>query len=44
MFAPSSSYSVIEAQVEKITPGAHEVQPSVPKALSNTIIIAIAKI
>jgi len=43
MFSSTSSYSVMEAQVKQMPRPPIEVQPSLPKALNDIIMVAIAK-
>ncbi len=43
MFSATSSYSVMEAQVLEVPRPPIEVQPSLPKALSDIIMMAVAK-
>ncbi len=43
MFGVTSSYSVMEAHVKEVPKAPMEVQPSVPKGLSDIIMMAVAK-
>ena len=43
MFGATSSYSVMEAHVKEVPKAPMEVQPSVPKGLSDIIMMAVAK-
>jgi serine/threonine-protein kinase len=43
MFSATSSYSVMEAHVKEMPKSPMEVQPSVPKGLSDIIMMAVAK-
>ncbi len=43
MFSATSSYSVMEAHVKEVPKSPMEVQPSVPKGLSDLIMMAVAK-
>ncbi len=43
MFGSTSSYSIMEAQVKQIPRPPLELQPSIPKALNDIIMIAVAK-
>ncbi len=43
MFAPTSSFSIMEAHVKEIPRPPNEVEPTVPKVLSDIIMMAVAK-
>src|ERR1700760_4361883 len=43
MFSATSSYSVMEAHVKEVPRSPMQVAPSVPKALSDIIMMAVAK-
>jgi hypothetical protein len=43
MFSATSSYSVMEAHIKEVPKSPMEVQPSVPKGLSDIIMMAVAK-
>jgi serine/threonine-protein kinase len=43
MFGATSSYSVMEAHVKEVPKAPMEVQPSIPKGLSDIIMMAVAK-